>query len=65
MQPAWSPLPHQVRRAGEAGILSKSQPWLHSRDDVTRWAERTRAAAATLIGAAADDIAIVGSGEMP
>ncbi len=58
---AWSPLPHQVRRAGEAGILSKSRPWLHSRDDATRWAERARGAAAALIGAAADDIAIVGS----
>lgn len=58
---AWSPLPRQVRLAGEAGILSKSQPWLHSRDDATQWAERTRAAAATLINAAADDIAIVGS----
>ncbi len=58
---AWSPLPHAVRLAGEAGILSKSRPWLHSRDDDTAWAERARAAAAALVGAAADDVAIVGS----
>ncbi len=58
---AWAPLPRRVRLAGEAGILSKSQPWLHARDDAARWAERARAAAAALIGAAADDMAIVGS----
>lgn len=58
---AWSPLPGAVRAAGEAGILAKSQPWAHSRDDDAAWAERARAAAAGLIGAAADDIAIVGS----
>ncbi len=58
---AWAPLPRQVRIAGEAGILSKSQPWAHSRDDDAIWAERARAAAARLIGATTDDIAIVGS----
>ena len=58
---AWAPLPRQVRLAGEAGILAKSQPWLHSRDDGALWAERARAAAAALIGATADDMAIVGS----
>ena len=58
---AWAPLPRSVRAAGEAGILSKSRPWAHGRDDDAAWAERARAAAAGLIGAAADDIAIVGS----
>jgi len=58
---AWSPLPHPVRAAGEAGILAKARPWAHSRDDDAVWAERTRAAAARLIGATADDVAIVGS----
>ena len=53
---AWSPLPRAVRLAGEAGILSKSLPWLHARDDDTAWAERARTAAATLIGAAADEV---------
>lgn len=58
---AWAPLPRTVRAAGEAGILAKSQPWAHGRDGDAAWAERARAAAARLIGAAADDIAIVGS----
>ncbi len=58
---AWAPLPHPVRAAGEAGILAKAQPWSHSRDDDAALAERARAAAARLIGATADDVAIVGS----
>lgn len=58
---AWAPLPCAVRAAGEAGILAKSRPWAHPRDADAAWAERARAAAAGLIGAAADDIAIVGS----
>lgn len=58
---AWSPLPNAVRAAGEAGILAKAQPWAHRRDDDAMSAERARAAAARLIGAAADDVAIVGS----
>jgi selenocysteine lyase/cysteine desulfurase len=58
---AWAPLPHPVRAAGEAGIISKARPWAHSRGDDAVWAERARAAAARLIGATADDVAIVGS----
>jgi selenocysteine lyase/cysteine desulfurase len=58
---AWAPLPHPVRAAGEAGILSKARPWAHSRGDDAIWAERARAAAARLIGATTDDMAIVGS----
>ncbi|MCJ2058287.1 aminotransferase class V-fold PLP-dependent enzyme [Methylobacterium sp. J-048] len=58
---AWSPLPRTVRAAGEAGILVKSQPWTFSRLEIPALAERTRGAAARLIGAATDDIAIVGS----
>lgn len=58
---AWSPLPRSVRAAGEAGILAKSRPWDHPREAIPAWAERARAAAAGLIGAATDDIAIVGS----
>ncbi len=58
---AWAPLPHAVRAVGEAGIISKSQPWAHSRADAAVWAERARTAAAGLIGARADDVAIVGS----
>ncbi len=58
---AWGPLPDPVREAGEAGILSKTRPWAHSRDDDAIWTGRARAAAARLVGAAPDDIAIVGS----
>ncbi|MGH1569749.1 aminotransferase class V-fold PLP-dependent enzyme [Methylobacterium sp. P31] len=58
---AWSPLPKAVRAAGEAGILAKSRPWDHPRTAIPAWAERARAAAATLIGASPDDVAIVGA----
>lgn len=58
---AWSPLPRAVREAGETGLLTKSRPWSHPREAVAGEAERARAAAAALIGAQADDVAIVGS----
>lgn len=58
---AWSPLPRVVRAAGEAGILTKSRPGDHPRTAFPALAERTREAAARLIGAGADDVAIVGS----
>ncbi len=46
-------------RGRETGLLVKSRPWTHPREAVQ--AERARAAAARLIGAATDDMAIVGS----
>ncbi len=58
---AWSPLPRAVREAGEAGIGAKARPWAHERGDVDLWTQRARVAAARLIGARADDMAIVGS----
>lgn len=58
---AWSPLPRSVREAGEAGMLVKSRPWSHPREAVPAQAERARSAAAALLNAGADDIAIVGS----
>jgi selenocysteine lyase/cysteine desulfurase len=58
---AWTPLPLAVRRAGEGGILAKARPWEHSRAAFPQWAERTRSGAAALIGAEADDVALVGS----
>lgn len=58
---AWSPLPRAVRAAGEAGILAKARPWDHSRLEFPHQTERARALAARLIGAATDDIAIVGA----
>ncbi|MBC9179469.1 aminotransferase class V-fold PLP-dependent enzyme [Pseudoroseomonas ludipueritiae] len=58
---AYSPLPRGVRAAGEAGVLTKSQPWASPRSRDNDWAERARAAAARLIGASAEDVAIVGA----
>lgn len=58
---AWTPLPLTVRSAGEAGILAKARPWDHSRAAFPAWTERARSGAAALIGAASDDVAVVGS----
>lgn len=58
---AYGALPRAVREAGEVGVAVKSTPWTRqiARDDA--WAERCRTAAAKLIGADADGIALVGS----
>ena len=58
---AFTPLPLPVRRAGEAGVAAKSTPWLMDPAEINRRAERVREAAASFIGATADDIAIVHS----
>jgi selenocysteine lyase/cysteine desulfurase len=58
---AYSALPRSVHAAGEAGLATKSRPWEDGRARTELWAERARAAAARLIGAATADIAITGS----
>jgi selenocysteine lyase/cysteine desulfurase len=58
---AWAPLPRAAKDAGARGMLAKSEPWTQPRDAAAAWAERVRTAAGALIGAGADDIAIVGS----
>jgi selenocysteine lyase/cysteine desulfurase len=58
---AWTPLPTAVRQAGEAGIRAKARPWEHSRAAFPALTERARQAAAALIGAESDDVAVVGS----
>src|SRR4051812_29408753 len=58
---SYTPLPRAVRAAGEAGVASKSAPWLMDADAIVARAEAVRAAAARFIGASADDIAIVNS----
>ena len=58
---AYSPLPHGVRAAGEAGVLTKARPWETGRSEDGAWADRARAAAARLIGAAAGDVAVIGA----
>jgi selenocysteine lyase/cysteine desulfurase len=56
---AFSALPAPVREAGAAGVMAKVRPWTITRDDAM--AERVRGAAARLIGAAPDDVAITGA----
>jgi selenocysteine lyase/cysteine desulfurase len=58
---SYTPLPHAVREAGEAGVAAKSMPWLMQADASHQDAEAVRAAAASFIGATADDIALVPS----
>ena len=56
-----SPLPNASRAAGEIGISRKSKPWTLTPQDFFSESETTRALFADLIGATADDIAIVPS----
>jgi selenocysteine lyase/cysteine desulfurase len=59
---AMSPIPRSVRAVGERGVAAKSQPWnTDLLGATTIIAEQARAAAARVIGATADDIAITGS----
>ena len=60
---AFGPLPHTAREAGERGAARKSRPW-----ELKDWAngaraqsERARTAAARLIGAEPDDVAVISS----
>ncbi|MBS0517639.1 MAG: aminotransferase class V-fold PLP-dependent enzyme [Proteobacteria bacterium] len=58
---SWSPLPLAVQEAGRAAIARKGQPWKLPADFQTAQYERARAAAAALIGADADDVALISS----
>ena len=58
---AYAPIPRSVRAAGELGVLTKATPWTPALGETDAWAERARSAAARLIGASADDIAITGA----
>ena len=58
---AYTPLPRSVREAGESGVAAKSTPWSMDGDAALHCAEAVRAAAASFVGAQADDIAIVPS----
>ncbi len=60
---AFGPLPRTVQEAGERGAARKSRPW-----EMGNWqggakaqSERARAAAAKLIGADPDDVAVISS----
>jgi len=57
----WSPLPLATQKAAQAAVLRKGQPWKLAPDFHNLQHERTRAAAAALIGADAQDVALVSS----
>jgi selenocysteine lyase/cysteine desulfurase len=58
---AWSPLPLAVQEAGRMGVGRKGRPWEIDASLPGQVIERARAAAAALIGAQAEDVAIVSS----
>lgn len=60
---AFGPLPRAVQEAGERGAARKSRPWelANWRSGAQAQSERARAAAARLIGADPDDVAVISS----
>ena len=58
---AFTPVTRAAQAAGFAGVTFKTEPWLRDPPADHARADRLRAAAAGLIGATADDIAIVGA----
>jgi selenocysteine lyase/cysteine desulfurase len=57
----WSPLPLAVQEAGRAGVARKGRPWELAPDFAAAQHGRARAAAARLINADPDDVAIIPS----
>ena len=58
---SWSPLPRAVQAAGHAGVERKARPWGITAEHMAGQFSRARQAAARLIGAAAEDVAIIPS----
>ena len=58
---AWSPLPLASQEAGRAAMARKGQPWKLPDGFQREQYERTRKAAAALIGAEPDDVALISS----
>jgi selenocysteine lyase/cysteine desulfurase len=58
---SWSPLPLAVQEAGRVGVARKGQPWLIDPELPAAQYERARGAAARLIKADAEDVALVSS----
>jgi selenocysteine lyase/cysteine desulfurase len=58
---SWSPLPRATQEAAQAAVLRKGQPWKLAPDFPEKQHERARKAAAALIGAEANDVALVSS----
>ena len=58
---SYSPLPLQTLEAGRAAVGRKGRPWLIDNEFAQRQHARTRTAAAALINAAPDDVALISS----
>jgi selenocysteine lyase/cysteine desulfurase len=58
---SWSPLPRATQEAAQAAVLRKGQPWKLAPDFSEQQHARARKAAAALIGAEANDVALVSS----
>ena len=58
---AWGPLPLASQEAGRAAVGRKGQPWKLAGDFQAGQYERARKAAAALIGASPDDVALISS----
>lgn len=58
---SWGPLPRPAMEAGRAGVALKGQPWANRPDHPTEQYERARRAAARVINADPDDVALIPS----
>src|ERR1043166_9059621 len=58
---SYSPLPLQTLEAGRAAVGRKGRPWLIDNEFAQRQHERARKAAAALINAAPEDVALISS----
>jgi selenocysteine lyase/cysteine desulfurase len=58
---SWSPLPIAAQEAGRAGVSRKGRPWLIDAGFPAEQHERARRAAARLINADAQDVALISS----
>jgi selenocysteine lyase/cysteine desulfurase len=58
---SWSPLPLATQEAGRAAVARKGQPWKLDKAFANQQHERARKAAARLINAAPEDVALISS----
>jgi selenocysteine lyase/cysteine desulfurase len=58
---SWSPLPVAAQEAGRVGVVRKGRPWLIDAKFPAEQHERARRAAARLIGADPEDVALISS----
>src|SRR6202166_1505896 len=58
---SYSPLPLKTLEAGRAAVARKGRPWLLDNEFATQQYDRVRKAAAALINAAPEDVALISS----